>query len=124
MSRRRERDPQVDLLRAYELIDEHLTEALCDEVFGRVRRNERQRDWTLHTLAQFWVAVTLDPPSALRQALAEALQKPEPELFPRVEAHPASFFKRSQNLRPEFFARLFEGFVQRVSPKAPASYAA
>jgi len=123
MSRRRERDPQVNLLRVYELIHQNITESLCQEVFGQVRRNERQRKWTLQALAEFWIAVTLDPPPALRAALAEALQKPQQELFPHAQAQPSSFFERCQNLRPEFFARLFEAFVQRAAATAPALYA-
>lgn len=104
---------QVDLLKAYEIIHESLTTALCEEVFQSIRRGERQRrdKWTLEALAEFWIAVTLDPPVALRTALAQALQKPEEVLFPRVEAVPSSFFERCQNLRPDFFAGLFDRFV-------------
>ena len=48
MARRARRD--VNLLRLAELLQAHITPALCQAAFGRVRRTERQRAWTLTTL--------------------------------------------------------------------------
>ena len=36
----------VNLLRLAELLQGHITPALCHAAFGRVRRTERQRVWT------------------------------------------------------------------------------
>ncbi len=93
MARRARRD--VNLLRLAELLQAHITPALCQAAFGRVRRTERQRAWTLTTLVQFWVAVILRAPKALSQALADGLEQRDP-LFPRVPATPEAFFQRSR----------------------------
>ena len=37
----------IDLLRVVDLLQEHITPALCRALFGQVRRTERQRRWTL-----------------------------------------------------------------------------
>ena len=75
---RRARD--VNLLRLAELLQEHITPALCHAAFGRVRKTERQRVWTLTALVQFWVAVILRAPKALSQALADGLEVRERSL--------------------------------------------
>jgi hypothetical protein len=93
------------LLRLAELLQEHITPALCHAAFGRVRRTERQRVWTLTALVQFWVAVILRAPKALSQALADGLEQREP-LFPRVAATPEAFFRRCRDLRPAFFVEV------------------
>jgi hypothetical protein len=81
MARRARSD--VNLLRLADLLQAHITPALCHAAFGRVRKTERQRVWTLTALVQFWVAVILRAPRALSQALADGLEVREP-LFPRV----------------------------------------
>ena len=96
MARRARSD--VNLLRLAELLQEHITPALCHAAFGRVRKTERQRVWTLTALVQFWVAVILRAPKALSQALADGLEVREP-LFPRVPATPEAFFQRCRDLR-------------------------
>ena len=40
----------IDLLRVVDLLQEHITPALCRTVFGAVRKTERQRAWTLEAL--------------------------------------------------------------------------
>ena len=45
MARRTRSD--VNLLRLAELLQEHITPVLCHAAFGRVRKTERQRVWTL-----------------------------------------------------------------------------
>lgn len=77
----------IDLLRLVDLLQEHITPALCHAAFGRVRKTERQRAWPLDALVRFWIAVILRAPKALRQALAEAQEDREP-LFPRAAAPP------------------------------------
>jgi hypothetical protein len=83
--------PQVNVLRILELLQTHITPALCHAVFGRVRRTERQRVWTLDALVRFWTAVILRAPTALSQALADAREDREP-LFPRIKPTPEAFF--------------------------------
>ena len=55
----KDRPIDIHLAPTVELIHEHLTEALCDEVFHDVRTTERQRKWSLFGLARFWLDVIL-----------------------------------------------------------------
>lgn len=81
----------IDLLRVVDLLQEHITSALCRTVFGEVRKTERQRVWTLEALIRFWTAVVLRAPKALSQALVDSLEGRDPT-FPRIEATPEAFF--------------------------------
>ncbi|MGH9661392.1 MAG: hypothetical protein ACRD96_22790, partial [Bryobacteraceae bacterium] len=119
MARGRRRD--IDLLRVVDLLHEHLTPALCRAVFGRVRTTERQRVWTLSALVQFWTAVILRAPKALSQALVDSLEDREP-LFPKIEATPEAFFQRCRDLRPAFFAEVFQRFTARILDVVPPRY--
>ena len=114
---------EVNLLRLIDLLQAHITPALCHAAFRRVRRTERQRAWTLHALVQFWTAVILRAPQALSQALADARDEREP-LFPRIEATPEAFFQRCRDLRPAFFAEVFQRFTARLIDAVPPRYAA
>ena len=67
-------DVNVDLLKATDLIHEHMTEALCQEVFEDVRQNERQSKWTFWAMAQFWTQVIIHAPKTLTQALEDCAQ--------------------------------------------------
>ena len=97
------RAKDVDLLRVVDLLQEHITPALCRAVFGAVRKTERQRVWTLEALIRFWTAVVLRAPKALSQALVDSLEGRDPS-FPRIGASPEAFFQRCRDLRPAFFA--------------------
>ena len=119
----RRRATQIDLLRVVDLLYEHLTPALCRAAFGRVRRTERQRVWTLTALVQFWTAVVLRAPKALSQALADSREGREP-LYPRIEASPEAFFQRCRDLRPAFFTEVFQRFTARMVDVVPPRYAA
>jgi len=119
----RRRAAEIDLLRVVNLLHEHLTPALCRAAFGRVRRTERQRAWTLNALVQFWTAVILRAPKALSQALADSLEGREP-LFPRIQATSEAFFQRCRDLRPAFFVEVFERFTAHVVDIGPPRYAA
>ena len=118
-----EPDVRIDLVRVVQLLLEHLSPALCQAAFRRVRTSERQRKWTLHALVRFWTAVILRAPQALTQALSEALDGREP-LFPRIQATPEAFFQRCRDLRPEFFAEVFRAFTGRMVAAVPPRYAA
>src|SRR5438046_7050232 len=113
----------IDLLRVVDLLQEHITPALCRTVFGAVRKTERQRVWTLEALIRFWTAVVLRAPKALSQALVDSLEGRDPT-FPRIEASPEAFFQRCRDLRPAFFAEVFQRFTARVVPAAPPRSAA
>jgi hypothetical protein len=45
---------RIDLIRAMELLQMHLTSTLCRAVFRHVRISERQRVRTLEALVRFW----------------------------------------------------------------------
>ncbi|GEM_PF-1330399 len=114
--------PQIDLLGAVQLLQEVLTESLCESVFKATRVTERIREWTLHALAQFWAAVILRAPQTLTQALQEAQRDPTSG-WPAVPAtSEQAYFKRCKNLRWTFFANLFDAFLARIVPKAKATF--
>ena len=113
----------INLLRVVDLLQAHITPALCRTVFGAVRRTERQRRWTLEALIRFWTAVVLRAPKALTQALADSLEGRDPT-YPRVEASPEAFFQRCRDLRPAFFAEVFHRFTARLVTAVPPRYAA
>lgn len=112
---------RVDLLGTVEVLHEHLTESLCEEVFEAERDVERRRLWTLAHLGRFWTAVVLRAPPSLRQALSEAAGGTG--AYPHVESSPQAFFRRCQDLRPDFFAGLLAAFLRRVRDAEPGRYA-
>src|SRR4029453_4469454 len=99
----------IDLLRGVDLLQAHITPALCRTVFGAVRRPEGQGVGTLGGFFRFGRAVVLRAPKALTQALADSLAGRDPA-SPRVEASPEAFFQRCRDLRPAFFAEAFQRF--------------
>lgn len=115
--------PCVNLAETVELLHTHLTAALCHTVFQRVRIRERQRQWSLAALAQFWLTVLFTGPRSLTQALQEAGMR-FPTLGPTARASPEAFFQRAERLRPQFFQALYEAFVARLVPDALTTYAA
>ncbi|SRR5579884_748829 len=115
--------PSVNLAETVELLHTHLTAALCHTVFQRVRIRERQRQWSLAALAQFWLTVLFTGPRSLTQALEEAGMT-FPALGPAARSSPEAFFQRAERLRPQFFQALYEAFVARLLPDALPTYAA
>jgi hypothetical protein len=107
-------ETRIDLLAAIRRIQEHLTAALCETVFARVRSTERRRLLTLQLMAEFWLAVILRAPKSLRQALDEAHRGTAG--YPRLSVSPESFFERAQSLRVEFFEELFQAFLESACP--------
>ena len=112
----------VDLLRPVELIHEHLTAALCLDVYHRHRVRERERIWTLARLAQFWTHVGLRAPESLTQALQE---KPAPSAIGANETLPSpqGFFARCRKLRPEFLRDVHAAFTQRLLARRSPAFA-
>lgn len=111
-------DRRIDLIRVLDLLQTHITGALCRTVFRRVRLTERQRVWTLEALVRFWTAVILRAPQALSQALAEVVEGREP-LVPRIVASPEAFFQRCRDRRPAFFAEVFRRVTASLLPEVP-----
>jgi hypothetical protein len=98
----------IDLLRVVDLLQEHITPALCRTVFGAVRTTKRQRVWTLEALIRFWTAVVLRAPKALSHALVDALKGRDPT-YPRIGVSPEAFFQRCRDLRPASLPRSSSG---------------
>jgi len=118
------RDARIDLLKAVSLLQECLTEAICQKVFRLTRTTERVREWTLKALVDFWTAVTLRAPPSLTSALHEA-QEGSGNGWPEVPAtSKQGFFERCKDLRWEFFANLYAAFRDRLVKKAPPVFCA
>jgi hypothetical protein len=117
------RDVDVQLAPTVRFLHENISEALCREVFKGVRTTERERKWSLFALARFWLAVILDPPDSLSQALAQRRIRRDPAGFlPHIAASAESFFQRCRDLSSGFFMALYTHFVELVTPKAPKAY--
>jgi len=121
MAKGKQDSTRVDLTRALELLRSCITQALCAASFQHVRTDERQRDWTLWTLVQFWVAVVLRAPPSLRHALAEAREGREPLAEP-VKTSDQAFFQRVQGLSWKFFGDVFRRFLGNLLPRIQPRY--
>ena len=114
----------VDLLGMVELVLSHLTPALCETVFKRYRRTERERKWTFYALCLFWTAVIVRRPTSLRQGVDQTRRRNgQDQLWPRVLARPRAFFEKAEGQRPGLFMHLYRAFVRSILPEAPEAYA-
>lgn len=104
------------------LLHEHLSEAACQEVFLDIRDKERQRDWTLHALAEFWLAVVIEAPPALSHLLGRTRLERE-GLLPQIKSSDSAFYQRCQNLSSSFFFALYVHFVESLQKSALEIYA-
>ena len=117
-----DRDVDVHLAPTVQMLHEHITEAMCSEVFGKFRTNERQRKWSLFALARFWLAVILEPPPSLSQLL-ERVRRIDPRGFlPAVEASAEAFFQKCKTFSSSIFRGMYCRFIDDVLPKAPGDY--
>lgn len=114
------KDQLVFLLGTVRLLYDHLTEALCQEVFAEVRDGERQRKWSLFAMAKFWAEVVLRAPPALTQALKDCARPNSG--YPEVEASPEAFFQKASALRPDFFAAIYQRFLVSILPHSNRVY--
>lgn len=121
MASRRAPPPRLDLIRVMDLLQTHITRALCHAVFRRVRITERQRVWTLEALVRFWTAVILRAPPALSHALVDVVS-PLDGWVPRMQATPEAFFQRCRDLRPAFFAEVFRRVTASLLRELPPRY--
>lgn len=102
------------------MVHRHLSSAMCEMVFRKLRTKERARKWTLDQMARFWVAVVLHAPKSLREAI-EAFTGPGSAIG-IVETATSSFFERAQTLRWVFFRELFDRFVESLLPECPQRF--
>lgn len=112
---------EVNLLETAQLLNQYVTESLCETVFQSTRTTERQRVWSLYAMAEFWTAVILRAPKSLQQALEESAIGKNPD-WPHITATPEAFFQRSRDLSWQFFASLYQAFVDRIDAIAPACF--
>ena len=117
-----DRDVNVFLASTVEFLHGQITEALCNEVFQNVRTTERQRKWTFFALARFWLAVILEPPKSLSEALERTRGINRRGFLPAVSASAESFFEKCKNFSSLFFMALYHRFLDGVLPKAPKRY--
>ena len=117
-----DRQLNVRLAPTVELIHEHLTEALCNEVFRDLRTTERQRKWSLFGLARFWLDVILEPPPSLSQVLERTRRGDPRGLLPEVAASPEAFFQKCKGFSSAFFMALYTRFIGEIEPNAPKQY--
>jgi hypothetical protein len=111
---------RVDLLGVTRTLHEHVTSALCNEAFHKLRDRERVRKWSLELLVKFWLAIVLHAPRSLRAALAEA--KLPGSAFPSISAADSTFFDHSQHWGWRLFREVFRGFLRSAVPKARRGY--
>lgn len=116
-------DQDVDLVAVSEVLNEHLSGALVQSAYEKLRGRERKRAWTLDHMMAFWVAVTLRTPESLSQALREASGVRNAGYPDLPETSKQAFFKRSSQLRWEFFAEVFRAFVESTCQAEPPRYA-
>jgi hypothetical protein len=113
---------RINLLETVCLLNKHLTEALCQQVFQSARTTERQREWSLFALGKFWTAVAIQAPNSLGQALDQA-RSDSNGLLPEVTATDGGSFQRYKTLHWRFFHALYYAFTQRVLGEAQPVFA-
>jgi transposase len=112
----------IDLLAPCRLINRHLTEGLCEEVFQETRDRERERVWSLYALANFWNHIVLHSPGSITQAIEEAARG-EGKVWPVTQGSPQAFLSRCQTLTWKFFATLFQRFAGSVASESKPTFA-
>lgn len=112
----------IKLLETVRILNEHLTEELCEQVFDSARTTEREREWSLFSLTKFWTAVVLLAPDSLGHALERARQGGN-DLLPEVTATDGGSFQRYKTLHFKFFHALYYAFTQRLLGEARPVFA-
>jgi hypothetical protein len=112
----------IKLLETVQLLNDHLTEELCAQVFKSVRTNEREREWSLFSLTKFWTAVVLLAPNSLGHALERA-RRGGNDLLPEVTGTDGAAFQRFKTLNWQFFHALYYAFTQRLLGEAKPVFA-
>jgi hypothetical protein len=118
------KDARVNLLPMLDLLLKHLTPALCQAVFKRHRKTERERKWTLYAVTLFWAAMIIRQPGAIDHGLAETRKgRGRDRLWPKVQASARAFYKKAAGLRADLFLEVYQAFVESILPQAPPAYA-
>jgi len=112
----------IKLLETVRILNDHLTEELCAQVFDSVRTKEREREWSLYSLSKFWTAVVLMAPDSVSHALERARQGGN-DLLPEVTATDGGSFQRYKTLHWKFFHALYYAFTQRLLGEAQPVFA-
>jgi hypothetical protein len=119
-----QKDIRVNLLPLLDVLLKHLTPALCQAVFKRHRKKERERKWTLYAVTLFWAAMIIRHPPAIDHGLAETRKgRGRDRLWPRVQVSARAFYKKAAGLRADLFLAVYEAFMASILPKAPQAYA-
>lgn len=116
-------DIPIKLLGTVQILNAHLTQTLCDDVFQSVRGKERQREWSLYLLAKFWTAVSIVAPESLGHAL-ERGRNGGNGLLPEVSITDGGSFQRYKSLHWKFFHGLYYAFTQKLMAEAEPLFAA
>jgi hypothetical protein len=118
------KDARVNLLPMLDVLLKHLSPALCQAVFKRHRKEERERKWTLNVVPLFWAAMIIRHPPAIDHGLAETRKgRGRDRLWPRVQVSARAFYKKAAGLRADLFLAVYEAFVASILLKAPQAYA-
>ena len=117
-----DRHVDVQLVPTVKFLHEHVSKALCDEVFRDLRTTERERKWSLFGLARFWLVVILDAPPSLSQLLERTRRAGLAGFLPQVAASSEAFFQKCKSFSVEFFMALYARFIGELLPKAPKRY--
>ncbi len=112
---------RIDLTRTLELLRQRITRALCGAAFQKVRTSERERQWSLEALVQFWISVVLRAPPSLSHALVETREGREPFVDP-VPTTDQAFFQRCRDLSWRFFAEVFRRFAEELVSSTPPRF--
>jgi len=112
----------VNLLETVSVLNKHLTESLCRQVFRSTRTTEREREWSLFALGRFWTAVALQGPDSLGQALDQARAGLN-GLMPEIRVTDGGSFQRYKTLHWRFFHSLFYAFTRRLLREAQPVFA-
>jgi len=118
-------DRQIDvhLVPAVEILHKHVTEALCEEVFNDVRTTERQRKWSLFALSRLWLAAVVEAPPSLSNLLHSMRGRDKEGFLPEVSASAESFFMKCKGFSHVFMGEVHRRFIEKVLPLAPKRYA-
>lgn len=116
----------LNLLCVLDVLQRHLTPALCANVYREVRRSERERKWTFESIVRFWTAMIVQQAPSLTHGIAQTRKRGAARglLWPHVNAEVNAFFEKCSALHPEFFHVLYDAFTARLLEDAPVSYAA
>lgn len=120
--RKNARKVPINLLGTVHILNKHLTEALCKQVFKSVRTTEREREWSLFALGKFWTAVSILAPASLGHALEQGRNGGN-GLLPEIQVTDGGSFQRYKDLNWKFFHALYYAFTKKLLTEAKPLFA-